>query len=235
MQERLLPNIDLLRTVEVLRFYGVTWDIDGVDVNNGRLSVDEYNRLHGRKIKRPRAFDEAKHYWILVDWISHDPSVSDPRLAAINIFNSQFVMENAPMVPGTRTVSEFLARRGIIPPRVTARPGARTRDWTYAWYRKMYRSNFDLNLIHMSDTDKVDPEFKRRRILKLGRRFHFDDSYEEAERLAADGITVALVPQPWNEDYIPTNPNIITAKGYPSRYRMVRAFLSLAEKITQSY
>ncbi|MFZ5932826.1 MAG: hypothetical protein ACOYT7_01995 [Patescibacteria group bacterium] len=234
MKEKLGPRVDLPKTLEVLRRSGVTWDIDGVESETGHLSIREYNHLHGFKIKRPKTFDQAERYWILVDWIRQDSSVVDPVLAAIDIWNSQKVMENANMVEGAKTVSTYLARNEIFPPRVTSRPGARTRGWTYTWYERKYGPSFDLGLIRMSDTEKSDPGFKASEIAKLGTGYHFEDSYEDAERIAANGVTVVLVPQPWNLDYEPTLSNIIKVieLNYQYHFKMVRAFLTLAERIT---
>ena len=232
MIERLRPRLDLERTIEVLRRDGVTMDIDGVDAETGHLSIREFNHLHGFKIRSPKTYEEAKRYWILVDWIRQDESVEDPLIAAVNIWNSELVMENADLVPGVQAVTRYLARRDIFPPRVTSRPGARTREWTHNWYRKRYGPSFDMGLIRMSDTYKSDPEFKKSEIARLGTGYHFEDSYEDAEKIAETGVMVVLVPQPWNLDYQPTNPNIIKVRGYPFRFKMVRAFLALAERIT---
>ena len=70
-------------------------DIDGVDAETGHLSIREFNHLHGFKAKNPKTFEDAKHYWILVDWIKEDTSVEDPIIAAVNIWNSKLAMENA--------------------------------------------------------------------------------------------------------------------------------------------
>lgn len=234
MPERLGPGLDLKKTIEVLRKDGVTMDIDGVDSDTGHLSIREYNHLHGFRIRKPKTIDQAKSYWILVDWIKEDQSVEDPLIAAVNIWNSQKVMENANLVRGTRTVTSYLAGKEIFPPRVTARPGKRTREWTYTWYRKKYGPAFDLGLIRMRDGDTFDPEFKPNEIARLGARYHFDDSYEDAERIVKMGVTVVLVPQPWNLDYQPVLPNILKVQGYPFRFNMVRAFLTLAEWISQN-
>jgi len=232
MPERLGPRLDMEMTIEVLRRDGVTMDVDGVESETGHLSIREYNHLHGFKIKSPKTFEDAKHYWILVDWIKKDQSVEDPLIAAVDIWNSKQVMENADLVQGAQTVTRYLARNEISPPRVTARPGKRTREWTYTWYRKRYGPSFDLGLIKMSNTYLSDPEFKHSEIARLGTGYHFEDSYEDAEKIAKTGVTVVLVPQPWNLDYEPIYPNIIKVKGYPFRFKMVRAFLTLAEWIT---
>ncbi len=138
------------------------------------------------------------------------------------------------MVQGTRTVTRYLAGNGILPPRVTARPGLRTREWTYNWYRKKYGPTFDLGLVRMHEGYTFDSGFKPNEIARLGAGYHFDDSYEEAEKIAKPGVTVVLVPQPWNLDYELIYPNIVKIRGYPYRSKMVRAFLTLAEWITHN-
>lgn len=239
MIERLdTPKLDLAKTVEVLRRDGVSFDIDGVEVASAILSIREYNLLYGFSRRNPKLLEDVKDYGIMVDWIGEDSDIKDPLGAAVSIWNSKKVLENAQAVDGFKTVLTFLARRDVVPYRTTSRPG-NTREWTHSWYLKEYGAGFDLELIRMQDelSTEINPDFKADDIDKQGIGFHFDDSFENAEIITAKAkkVTVILVPQPWNQAYQPTNSRIIKTDGFTNRMKVIRAFLALAEHITLNY
>lgn len=233
MERLRAQNLDILRTVEVLRKKGVSFDIDGVEVESTDLSVRKYNLLYGYKSGNPKAFEDVKGYAIMVDWI-RDAGSNEPWPEAVDIWNSPNVLGSAKPVKGTKIIVKFLAQREIAPYRISSRPEY-TRTLTENWYLKEYGPSFDLSLIRLQEGQTINPDFKAAEIDRVGIGFHFEDSFENAELIVkkTDAVVI-LVPQPWNEDYQPANERIIKVTGFRNRMKMVRAFLTLAEKISKS-
>lgn len=230
-------DLDIKRIIEVIRKKGLSFDIDGVEQASVDLSVREYNMLRGFRLKNPKIPDDIKNYYIMVDWFSNDPEIEDPLEAASAIWNSEKVITQSERVEGVTAVVQFLDQRGIRPYRITSRPGF-TKAWTLEWYWKMYGDGFDPNLIRIqSEANRlINMDFKTGEIERLDIGIHFDDSAENSEKIVSrTQATVILVPQPWNYDYQPSNPRIIKVVSYTNRLKMVRAFLTLAETVSQGY
>lgn len=233
--ESISVEFSLSKTLEKLKSRGVTFDIDNVEIDTLKTAVMLYNDIYGFKYKNPKTTEDVTTYWAMVDWMKDIPQIENPVKAAIDIFHDERVLIHSKPVSGFQALLKYLTANGISPlTRITSRPGM-ARDHTYLWYRNRY-GEFDINLIRIQDEgDQINSNFKSQEIGKKGAPYHFEDSFEHAEQIIEETeATVVLVPQPWNERYVPETNRIIVSNSDFHKPRLLRAFYALAKSIETS-
>lgn len=135
---------------------------------------------------------------------------------------------------GSLELSQYFLENKINAHRITSRSST-LNTTTHDWY-KDNMPWFDRSLLHIqSDGDSIKSSFKVDKICELGVNFHFEDSVEHAQEITAKSNTIIiLVPQPWNEDFIPEEGSKII-KTASSQYqflpKLIRVYMNLANII----
>ena len=226
--------------LEVLKKDGISFDIDGLEALTAEKAIKLYNQIYGKDFGY-KSIEDHKEYFAMSNWLKEikelDPKVvpSEPTRMAINIWNDPNVVKSAELEMGVRALTKFLSNHEIVPYRITQRPGNNKAD-TIAWYQKVH-PDLPKDHIFVQKEGIYDSEFKVKKILELGVKFHLEDSWEQAELIAEQGVWVGLVPhQPWSRDYQPSHPKIVKPDAnYLGRPGIIRAFLALADNVAQSY
>jgi hypothetical protein len=221
---------DLKKLNERFRNEGVSFDVDGVEVDSAPCAVAELNLRLGTNYQ----VRDLKKYWSVVDLLRNNhPQIKDPRGFAIELWNCDEVLGNPDSVSGAWLLANYFNREGIFPYRITSRL-ARTREATLNWY-KVKMPWVDEKLIWMQEKDEEPGmDFKVETIKKLRPRFHFEDSFEHAQEIVRKtDTTVILIPQPWNINYIvnkpPEDKKILTPISYwQQSVKLVDIYIRLA-------
>lgn len=218
----------LKRLDDEFRTKGVSFDIDGVEIDSATSAINEFNKRHNTLYRK----EDLNSSWGIINWIRQIPDIKDPKEYAIRLWNSQGVMSFASPESGAWILSYHLHSEEIGPLRISARPYY-LEVITKRWYEEIMPW-VDQSLIHIcSDESEIGPRigFKINKINSFNIEYHFEDQVEDAELIAEQTkALVVLVPQPWNVGYKPTNREIIEVKGYTDQPVLVRAYLSLAER-----
>lgn len=222
--EQFIGKLSLVN--KILSEKGLGIDIDNTEIDTAPEAVVEYNRRHPAY---KRTTDEMTSYWSMVDWCKNIPYIKDGFKEADDIWHSKIVLLSAHLVDGAKELATYLESRVSKLHRITSRP-TRVRNYTLESY-KLRLPFVDPKTIHQTSKNEIDSEFKVDRSLKLKLGYFIEDSQEHAEKLAAKGIVVALVPQSWNKSYVPKDDRILTVTKYGNRPKLIRVYLTLAEYI----
>ncbi|MEK7188876.1 MAG: hypothetical protein AAB685_03435 [Patescibacteria group bacterium] len=226
-----IKNIEKIRRLnDILKSQVVSFDIDGVEANSARESITQVNRRFGTRF----TISDIKSYYGLADLLKEVPNISDPLKTSIEIWNSPEVFEATLPVSGARILSDFLRKEGVDAYRISSRPGS-TRQITISWYQRWMPWVSPKRIYLQRTGEEINTDFKVKTISDLGVRFHFEDSYEEAEQIVknTDAIVV-LVPQPWNFTYQSTDKRIIIPRENTQISGIFRAYFALADVVAQS-
>lgn len=216
----------------ILKNSSVSFDIDGVEVLSGQSVIDEVNKQKGTSY----SIDDLKTHWGLIELFkSNHPEVKDPRGYAVELWNDPSVLGRSGPVQGTWLLAHYLHKQGIDNVvRISSRPN-RVRDVTVKWYKEKMPW-VDSSSIYIQPGEEIETglSFKIETIKRLGVKLCFEDSVEHAVEIAKLGVTVVLVPQPWNLDYRTSNPKIITPKpkiSVDDPIKMIKVYLGLFGRI----
>jgi hypothetical protein len=226
--------------LEEIRKGKISFDIDGVDAWSDYEGMNVYNKRYGIGYDQVKYTQDLVGYWTMTDWLEnlnnkyiHDQSF-DAVEEAISIWNDESVQKGSKPEHGAMALNLFLANHGIVPYKITSRPSI-SKENTYYWYRK-YFPWIPKDHIFVQDGDFPDSDFKKEMIIKLGVKFHLDDSVEHALKIAESGVWVGLVPKPWNKGFIaPAGLSIAAVKDWDGRPAIIKAFLSLRDIYVEKY
>lgn len=245
MTERFL-NTDLLgdfkrsKEMQVLvsafRYYPVSTDIDGVEVDLNTPAVSYANVTLGTQFRA----DQITHDYRLTELITenvygytHEQALSH----AIGCYNTPEVLLGAEPVEGAQEASYFFWQFGIDILRNTSRPSW-TLDQTIEWYQNnMFWVNPNLILLP-GNSHTINPANKKYQIGLHDIKFHLEDSLPQAVDLARafPNLLIGLVTQYWNEqlavpDDVSDRILIPGAGEYPEYPRVVQTYMKLGRHI----
>lgn len=184
--------------VNAFRYYQVSTDIDGVEVDLNTPAVNYANTTLGTRFK----VDQITHDYRLTELIAQETDYTYEQALkhAIGCYNTTEVLLGAEAVGGAKEVSYFFWQNGIQILRNTSRPSW-TIDQTLEWYQNnMYWINPNLILLP-DNSHTINPENKKNQIKRYDIRFHLEDSLPQAIDLARTFpyLLIGLVTQYWNE------------------------------------
>lgn len=175
----------------------ISFDIDGV-IQATYLSAI---LLASHELQVPISYSMLTSYWELANIAQKKPRmIKDPFEFARITFNQSKNFLESPPLPGAISFLKILRQSGINPFFISSRP-AQFLEETLHWFGENLPW-INPQVIHLKhNPDEDASEFKSRKIRELNVKLHFEDSLEEAERIAAQGINVILVPHPWNSSF----------------------------------
>jgi len=224
--------LDMIQYIEdYLRKNGVIMDVDGVCADTASIAVTSYNNRFNDK----KTSNDLKHYWSIRTWVeSHGYNSNEAREVSVGLWNTEEVMTKALPVSGSWIINKYLHDKNVPIKYVTSRPFF-TKDWTISWF-KNWMPWVNEDQIYIGDASNgLQRDYKVQTMGDIGYGVIIEDAGDHAEHIAEvmpDSLVV-LVNQPWNRDYVPTNPRIVKpSRRAISQPKLVDSYLALAERIT---
>lgn len=215
---------------DFLRKSVVSFDIDQVEANSAATALSRINSKLGSSFVP----EDLVSYWSTIDLLESNfkNQVKNPQEFAVENWNHPSVILNALPVSGALILSKYLFDNGVNAYRITSRPST-LREVTLGWYQK-YMPWVDRSRICIqAEGVEIRPDFKVDMIKKYKVTLHFEDSWEQAVEITKNTpAKVVLVPQPWNNNFIPgEGSNIIKIPPflYPRLPKLIRVYMHLAD------
>lgn len=182
----------------------VSLDIDAVTQASYILAL----RNVSQELKKVITKEMLTTYWQLAKIAEENGVPKEKSLAfAQGAWNRHDVYLNAPPMPGVTALLETFDDNQIPYLFISSRPVEFT-ETTVEWFAKTFPQVKSENIILGRKKEMGGGEFKADMAKKYNVGFHIEDAMEEAIVIAEAGVPVILVPQPWNEQEVPTHPRI---------------------------
>jgi hypothetical protein len=228
------------KTLQLMKLYGVTLDLDGVKVSTSYGAVKKYNLDFGLKYGLIKSVRDLRGYYTMSEWLvqigkKHPGTIEDPMQTAIDIWNDGDNLRNAPTELGVVPLINLFNNHYVDWKDLTARPGDKRID-TEIWLEKKLKVEKEevKKKLNIQEGLDIQSNYKRNRAREIGMLFHFEDSVNHAENIAELGVITGLVIQPWNEGYVPANHLIIKPYKYEGRPEIIRTFLSICDFVNEN-
>src|SRR3989344_10390 len=222
------------KTLELMKRYGVLFDLDGVKVASSYGAVKIYNLKWGMRFGLVKSVEEHVSYYAMTGWLktikgNNDGLIDDPLKEASDIWNDEENLKNSPTELGILPLMRLMYDYGIDPHDATSRPKS-TKEVTEYWIRTKFAMFGDLTgNLHFQEGMLPNMMHKAEVIKELKIPFIFEDHGEHAEKEAEAGAIVGLVLKPWSRNYIPKSELIVKPTKYQGRDEIIRTFLSVCD------
>ena len=162
------------KLLDLMRIYGVSFDLDGVKVLTSPGAIKIYNKKWGIPYGLVKYHGDLSDYFSMTQWLTeinslHRGKIQDPMHEAVSIWNNEENLRTAPVESGVISLLKLMYNHKVDPYDITSRPVS-TKQTTEEWINNKLGVFGDLtNRLNMQEGENLNPEFKadRAELLKI--------------------------------------------------------------------